>query len=85
MLKSSLCNYSDAYILVSGTITIIALAAGGGNNNIQVALKNCAPSTDCISETNITQIDNAKYLDAVMLMCYLIEYRVNYSKTYGSL
>ena len=40
MLRSSLCNYSDGYILVRGTITVVALAAGGGNNNIQVVFKN---------------------------------------------
>ena len=40
MLKSSLCDCSDAYILLSGTITINELAAGSGNNNIQVVFKN---------------------------------------------
>ena len=40
MLRSSLCDYSDAYILVSGTITVAALAAGGENDNIQVVFKN---------------------------------------------
>ena len=40
MLRSSLCDYSDAYILVSGTITVAALAAGGRNNNILVVFKN---------------------------------------------
>ena len=49
MLKSNLYDYSDAYILMSGTITVTALAAGGGNNNIQVVFKNCAPFTDRIS------------------------------------
>ena len=38
MLRSSLCNYSDAYILVRRTITVTALAAGSGNNNIQYAI-----------------------------------------------
>ena len=38
MLRLSLCDYSDEYILVSGTITVAALAPGGGNNNIQVVL-----------------------------------------------
>ena len=50
MLRSSLCDYSDAYIVASGTITIAALAAGGGNNNMQVVFKNCAPFTNCISK-----------------------------------
>ena len=43
MLRSSFCDYSGAYILVSGTITVVALEAGGGNNNIQVVFKDCAP------------------------------------------
>ena len=47
--------------------------------------KNCAPFTDCISEINNTQIDNAKYIDVVMPMYNLIEYSDNYSKTSGSL
>ena len=50
MLKSSLCEYNDAYILVSRTITVAALAAGGGNKNIEVIFKICAPFTDWISE-----------------------------------
>ena len=80
MIKSSLSDYSDAYILVSGTITVTELAAGGGNKNIQVVLKNCAPFTDCISEINNTQIDNAKDINVVMPMYNLIEYSNNYSK-----
>ena len=43
--------------------------------------KNCAPFTNCISEVNSTQINNAKYLDVVMPMYNLIEYSDNYSKT----
>ena len=43
MLRSSFCDYSGAYILVSGTITVVASEAGGGNNNIQVVFKDCAP------------------------------------------
>ena len=85
MLRSSLCNYSNAYILVSGAITVAELAAGRGNNNIQVVFKNCAPFTNCISETNHTHIDNAKYINVVMPMYNLIEYSDNYSKTSGSL
>ena len=54
MLRSNLCDYSDAYILVSGAITVTALAAGGGNNNVQVVFRNCAPFTDCISKINNT-------------------------------
>ena len=46
MLKSSLCDYSDVYMLVSGTITVAALAEGGGNNVVEVVFKNSAPFTD---------------------------------------
>ena len=70
ILRSS--HYSDAYIIVSGTIIIAELGAGGGNNNMQVAFKNCAPFTNCISEIKNTQIDNAKDLDLVMPMYNLI-------------
>ena len=85
MLKSSLCDYSDTYILVSGIITVPALAAGRRNNNIQVLFINCAPFTSCINEINSTQINNAKDIDVVMLMYKLIEYSNNYSKTSGIL
>ena len=84
-LKSNLYGYSDAYILLSGTITIAELAAGGGNNNIQVVSKNCASFTDCISQINNTQIDNPKDIDVVMLMYNLIENSHSYSKISGSL
>ena len=85
MLRSSLCEYSDAYILVSGTITITAFSEGGRNNGMQVAFKNCAPFTNCISEINNTLIDNAKDIDVVIPMYNLIEYSDNYSKTSGDL
>ena len=85
MLRSSLCDYGDAYILVSGTIAVAEIAAGGGNNGTEVVLKNCAPFTNCISEIHNTQIDNTKYIDKVMPMYNLIEYSNNYSKTSGSL
>ena len=84
-LKSSLYGYSDAYILLSGTITIAELAAGGRNNNIQVVSKNCASFTDCISQINNAQIDNRKDIDVVMLMYNLIENSHSYSKISGSL
>ena len=88
MLKSSLCYYSDAYILVKGTITVNNTAAQGAaanNTNKRVIFKNCAPFTNCISEINNTQIDNAKDIDIVMSMYNLIEYSDNYAKTTGSL
>ena len=58
MLKSSLCDYSDAYILVKGTISVNNIAVQGAainnNNNKKVIFKNCAPFTNCISEINNT-------------------------------
>ena len=71
--RLSLCNYSDAYILVSGTTTVAEIAAGGGNNGIQIIFKNCAEFTNYMSEINNTQIDNAKYINVVMPMYNLIE------------
>ena len=88
MLKSSLCDYSDAYILVKGTITVNNTpAADAAANNIdkKVIFKNCAPFTNCISEINNTQVDNAKDIDIVMSMYNLIEYSDNYAKASRSL
>ena len=87
MLKSSLCDYSDAYILVKGNITVNNIAAGAAANNTnkEVIFKNCTPFTNCISKINNTQIDNTEYVDKVMPMYNLLEYSDNYSKTSGSL
>ena len=88
MLKSSLCAYSDAYILVKRTITVNNTAsanADANNTNKNVIFKNCAPFTNCISETNNGKVDNAKDIYIVMPMYNLIEYSDNYSKTSGSL
>ena len=87
MLKSSLCDYSDVYILIKGIITVNDTAAAdtdANNTNKKVIFKNYAPFTNCISEINNTQVDNAKDLDTVMPMYNLIEYTDNYSKTSGS-
>ena len=83
MLKSSSCNYSDAYILVKGTITVnntAADSAAANNTNEKVIFKNCAPFTNWISEINNTRIDNAKDIDIVMPMYNLIKYSDNYAK-----
>ena len=88
MLKSSLCDYRDAYILVKGTIAVNNTAAADANANNtdkKVIFKNWAPFTNCISEINNAQVDNAKDIDIVMPMYNLIEYSDNYSKTSGSL
>ena len=87
MLKSSLFDYSDAYILAKGNITVnntAAADANANNTNKKVIFKNCAPCTNCISETNNTQVNNAKDIDIVIPMYNLIECSDNYSKTSGS-
>ena len=88
MLKSILCDYSDAYILFKGNITVNNTAGAGAaanNTNKRVIFKNCTPFTECKSETNNTQVDSAKYIDRVMPMYNLIEYSEIHSKTSGSL
>ena len=90
MLRSSLYDYADAYILVKGTITITgagdyAAARQADERDKGVTFKNCAPFTKCINRINNTEIDNAKDIDIVMPMYNLIEYSDNYSKTSGSL
>ena len=90
MLKSNFCDYSDAYILVKGKITIVVEGADAAARQTDerdkgVAFKNCAPFTNCITEINNTDLDNAKDLDIVMPMYNLMEYSDNYAKTSGSL
>ena len=90
MLKSSLCDYSDAYILVKRRITITeagydVAARQVGERNKGVTFKNRVPFTDCKSEINNTEIDHAKDIDIVMPMYNWIECSDNYSKTFGSL
>ena len=87
MVRFSLCDYADAYILVKGTITITgagndAAARQADERNKGVIFKNCAPFTKCISRINNKDIDNAQDIDIVMPMYNLIEYRDRYSKTY---
>ena len=85
MLRSSLCDCSNAYILVKGNISVnntAAAAADPDNRNKKVTFKNCAPFTNCIIKINNTQIDNAEYIDIVMPMYNLIEYSDNYSETW---
>ena len=79
-------GYSDANILVSGTITVPNTGtASNPNVRKSIIVNNCVPFTDCISEINNTQIDNAKDTDIVMPMYSLIEYSGNYSKASGCL
>ena len=84
MLRSDLCDYADAYILVSGTITV----AGNyprDRENKPVILKNNAPFVSCITRINGELIEDADDLDIVMPMYNLLEYSKNYGKAIGSL
>ena len=79
VIKSGLCDYSDACILVTENITVT-----GGDANTRVAFKNCAPFTKCITHINDEHIDNADNLDIIIPMYNLIKYSDNYSYTSGS-
>ena len=65
-------------ILLLILLLTAAADADANNTNRKVIFKNCAPFTNCISEINNTQVDNAKDLDIVMPMYNLIEYSDNY-------
>ena len=75
MLKSDLCNYSDVYIVVKGTIT--AVRPDNEKKNKSAAFENNAPFINCISKINGIKIDNAEDLDVVMPMYDLLEYSKN--------
>ena len=77
ILKSNLFDYSDAYILVTGSITVMVAPA------TKVAYKKCAPFTKCITKIDGTSIDGAEDLNLVMPMYKLIEYSSNCSETTG--
>ena len=79
-IESSLCDYSDAYILVTGNIAVV-----GADDNTKVAFKNCAPFRKCRTEINETFIDEADFINITMPMYNLTEYSDNYSDTSGSL
>ena len=79
-LESSLCDYSDAYVLVEGNIAVV-----GANNNTKIAFKNCAPFRKCRTEINETFIDEAEHINIAIPMYNLIEYSDNYSDLSGSL
>ena len=87
MLRSDLCDFSDACIVVKGTITLTKTNERGfiDIRNRSLAFKNNAPFTNCILKINNVLIDNAEDLDAVMPMHNLREYSKNYRKTTGRL
>ena len=87
MLRSDLYDYSDAYIVVKGDITLTKINRRGiiDTRNRFLAFKNNAPFTNCISKINNVLIDNAEDLDIVTPMYNLLEYSKNYRKTTRSL
>ena len=90
MLRLTLCDYADSYILVEETITITGEGDNAGEIQADekdkgVTFKNCAPFTKCISRINNRDIDNAHDINIVIPMYNLIEYGDNYSKTSGGL
>ena len=91
MLRSNLCDYSDGYILIKGTITVTAPGVNNNADNIRdkrnrpLILKNNAPFVSCITRINGELIEDADDLDIVMPIYNLLEYSKNYRKTIGSL
>ena len=79
-LESSLCDYSDPYVLVTGNIAVV-----GADNNTKVAFKNCASFRKCRTEINETSVDDAEHINIAMAMYNLVEYNDNYSDTSVSL
>ena len=91
-IESSLCDYSDAYILVTGNITVTRTIAGDPvqrkqvlTEATQVIFKNCAPFEKCSTEIDGTLVDEANFINNTMPMYNLIKYSDNYSDTSGSL
>ena len=84
MLRSDLCDYSDAYVWVKGKITVTN-PNDNANFNKELTLRNNAPFISCISKINGELVENAEDLDIVMPMYNLLQYSKNYEKTSGSL
>ena len=80
VIKPNLCDYSDAYILVTRDIKVAGVAA-----DTNVAFKNCAPFTRCVTHINDEHVEAAENLDIIMPMYNLIEYFYNYADSSGSL
>ena len=79
-LESNICDYSDAYILVTRNNAVV-----GADDNTKVAFKNCSPFRKCRIEINETFINEAEHINITVPMYNLIEYSNNYSDTSGSL
>ena len=84
MLRSDLSDFSDAYVVVKGTVTVSADERDRDEMNRQVDLKNNVPFISCISKINGVFVENAEDLDIVMPMHNLLKYSKIYSKTSAS-
>ena len=80
VIKPNLCDYSDAYILVTGNITTT-----GGNADTRVVFKNCAPFTRCVTHIHDEHVETAENLDIIIPMHNLLEYSDNYADSSKSL
>ena len=78
-IKSSLCDYSHAFMLVTGNIT------SATDNNTDVAFKNCAPFFTCTTKIHDMFVDEANHIYIAMPMCNLTKYSDNYADTSQSL
>ena len=79
ILKANLCDYNDAYILVTDNITVVEAP------ETQPAFKNCALFTKCKTKIDGTTIDDAEDIDLFLAMYNSIEYSWDYLEITGSL
>ena len=79
VMKKFLCDYSDAYILITGNIKVADVGA-----DTNVAVKNCVTFTNCVTHVNDEHVKTAENLDIILPMYNLIEYSDNYADFSGS-
>ena len=79
IIEPNICDYSDAYVLVTGDIKVASIAA-----DTNVAFKTCAPFARCVRQINDEHVETAENLDIIMPMYNLIEYSANYADSSGS-
>ena len=80
IIKSYLCDYSDAYIFFQGDIAVV-----GRSNNTKICFKNDAPFTRCVTHLNYEHVETAENLNLVMNLYNLIEYSDNCQESTASL
>ena len=79
VIKPNLCDYSDAYVLVTGDIVVVE-----GDQNTPIAFKNCATFRRCVTHINDGHAETVENLDVIMSMYNLLEHRDNYANSSGS-